>query len=147
MTSSYTSRAADLLLLLELLLSYDWNKFLRTLSKDIEKSSHFLSRFALVHLVGPLGAADYPLPSLILISYSLDMVVTKRIAYNKKNFHLQIGSYKCQYLGALGPNRHWTHPLVTSSPSNFFYFRTYEVSRWVESLSDVILVWSCHALL
>ena len=86
-----------------------------------------------MHLVGPLGAADYPLPSLILISYSLDMVVTKRIAYNKKNFHLQIGSCKCQYLGALGPNRHWTHPLVTSSPSNTFYFRAYEVSRWVES--------------
>ena len=62
MTSSYTSRAADLPSPLEFLVSYDTNKFLMTLSKDVEKISHFLSRFALGYLLGPLGPADHPLP-------------------------------------------------------------------------------------
>ena len=133
MTSSYTSRAADLPFPLEFLVSYDTNKFLRTSSKDVEKISHFFSRFALGHLLGPLGPADHPLPLWILVSYSLDIVVTKSIAYNKKFVHLQIGSCKCQYLGALHPNGQWTHPLVTSWPSNIPYFRAYEVNRWVKS--------------
>ena len=51
MTSSYTSRAADLPILLEFLVSYDANKFLRTSSKDVEKNSHFLNWFALGHLL------------------------------------------------------------------------------------------------
>ena len=62
MTSSYTSRAADLPSPLKFLVSYDTNKFLRTSSEDVEKISHFLSRFALGHLLGPLSAADHPLP-------------------------------------------------------------------------------------
>ena len=62
MTSSYTSRAADLPFPLEFLVSYNTNKFLITSSKDVEKISHFLSRFALGHLSGPLGPADHPLP-------------------------------------------------------------------------------------
>ena len=62
----------------------------------------------------------------------LDIVVTKRIAYNEKFVHLQIGSCKCQYLGALAPNKQWTHPLVTSWPSDIPYFRAYEVNRWVK---------------
>ena len=62
MTSSYTSRAADLPFPLEFLVSYNTNKFLITSSKDIEKISHFLGRFALGHLLGPLGPADHPLP-------------------------------------------------------------------------------------
>ena len=68
-----------------------------------------------------------------MVSYSLDIVVTKRIACNKKFVHLQIGSCKCQYLGALGPNRQWTHPLGTSWPSNTPYFWAYEANRWVKS--------------
>ena len=133
MTSSYTSRAADLPFLPEFLVSYDTNKFLMTSSKDVEKISHFLSRFALGHWLGPLGPADHPLPLWILVRYSLDIVVTKRIEYNEKFVHLQIGSCKCQYLGALGPNRQWTHPLVTSWPSNISYYQVYEVNRWVKS--------------
>ena len=62
MRSLYTSRAADILLPLEFLVSYDRNNFPRTLSKDIDKISPFLNRFTLVHLLGPFGAADYPLP-------------------------------------------------------------------------------------
>ena len=62
MKSSYTLRAADLPFSLEFLVSYDTNKFLRTSSKDVKKISHFLSRFALGHLLGPLGPADHPLP-------------------------------------------------------------------------------------
>ena len=62
MTSTYTSRAADLPFPLEFLVSYDTNKFLMTSIKDVEKISHFLSRFALGHLLGPLGPADHPLP-------------------------------------------------------------------------------------
>ena len=62
MTSSYTSRAADLPFSLTLLVSYDTNNFLRTSSKDVEKISHFLCRFALGHLLDPLGPADHPLP-------------------------------------------------------------------------------------
>ena len=62
MTSTYTSRAADLPFPLEFLVSYDTNKFLMTSIKDVEKISHFLSRFALGHLMGPMGPADHPLP-------------------------------------------------------------------------------------
>ena len=62
MASSYTSRAADLPFPLKFLVSYDTNKFLRTSSKDVEKINHFLSQFALGHLLGPLGPADHPLP-------------------------------------------------------------------------------------
>ena len=58
MTSSYTSRAADLPFPLEFLVSYGTNKFLMTSSKDVEKISHFLSQFALGRLLGPLGPAD-----------------------------------------------------------------------------------------
>ena len=61
MTSSQTSRAADLPSPLKCLVSYDTSKFLRTSRKDVEKISHFLSRFALGHLLGPLSAADHPL--------------------------------------------------------------------------------------
>ena len=140
MTTSYTSRAADLPFPLEYLVSYDTNKFLRTSSKDVEKMSHFLGWFALGHLLDPLRPADHPLPLWILVSYSLDITVTKRIAYNNKFFHLQIGSRKCQYLGALDPNRQWIHPLVTSWPSNIPYFWAYEVNRWVKSyLPDVLI--------
>ena len=60
--SSYTSKAADLPFPLKFLLSYDTDKFLRISSKDVEKISHFLSQFALGHLLGPLGPADHPLP-------------------------------------------------------------------------------------
>ena len=119
MTSSCTSRVSDLSFPLEFLVSYDTNKFLMISSKDVEKISHFFSPFALGHLLGPLGPANHPLPLWILplplwilVSYSLDIVVTKGIAYNNKFVHLQIGPCKCQYLGALGPNRQWTHPLV-----------------------------------
>ena len=61
MTPSYNSRAADLLFSLKFLVSYDTNRFLRTASKDVEKNTHFLRRFALGHLLGPLGSADHPL--------------------------------------------------------------------------------------
>ena len=61
MTSSQTSRAADLSYPLKFLVSYDTSKFLRTSSEDVEKISHFLSRFALGHLLGPLSPADHPL--------------------------------------------------------------------------------------
>ena len=132
MTSSYTSRAADLSFPLTFLVSCDTNKFLRTSSEDVEKINHFFSHFALGHLLGPLGPADHPLPLWILLSYSLDIVVTKRTVYNKKFIHVQIGSYKCQYLGALGPNRQETHPLVMSWPSNIPYFRAHEVNCWVK---------------
>ena len=70
-----------------------------TSSKDVEKISHFLSRFALGHLLGLLGPADHLLPLWILVSYSLDIIVTKSIEYNDKFVHLQIGSCKCQYSG------------------------------------------------
>ena len=61
MTSPYTSRAADPLFPLKLLVSYgyDTNKLLRTSSKDVEKINHFLSRFASGHLLGPLGPVDH----------------------------------------------------------------------------------------
>ena len=59
MTSSNTSRAADLLCSLEFLVSYNTNKFLMISSKDVEKINHFLSRFALEHLSGPLDSADH----------------------------------------------------------------------------------------
>ena len=62
MTSSYTSRAADFPFLLEFLVSYDTNKFLMTSSKDVEKISHFLSQFALEHLLGPLAQLTTPCP-------------------------------------------------------------------------------------
>ena len=39
------------------------------------------------------------------LDIDLGIVVTKRIAYNEKFVHLQIGPCKCQYLRALGPNR------------------------------------------
>ena len=61
MTSLYTSRAADLPFSLEFLVSYDTNKFLMTSNKDVEKISHFLTRFVLDHLLGPLSQADHPL--------------------------------------------------------------------------------------
>ena len=61
MASSYTSRAADLPFPLTFLVSYDANEFLRASSKDVEKISHFLSWFALGHLLGPLGPTDHPL--------------------------------------------------------------------------------------
>ena len=133
MASSKTSRAADLFFPLEFLVSYDTNTFLRTLSKYVEKIRDFLSLFASGHLLSPLGPADHPLSLWILLSYSLDIVVTKRITCNEKFVHFQIGSYKCQYLGTLGPNRQWTYPLVTSWPSNIPYFWAYEVNRWVKS--------------
>ena len=47
---------------LKFLVSYNTNKLLKTSSKDVEKISHFLSWFALGHLLGPLGPADHPLP-------------------------------------------------------------------------------------
>ena len=84
MKSSYTSRAADPPFALKFLVSYDPNRLLRTSSKDVEEISHFLSQFALGHLLGPLGPVDNPLPLQILVSYSLDIVVTKSIAYNEK---------------------------------------------------------------
>ena len=62
MMSSYTSRAADLPFPLELSVSYDTNKFLMTSSKDVEKIGHFVSWFAMGHLLGPIGPADHPLP-------------------------------------------------------------------------------------
>ena len=62
MMSSYTSRPAALPSPLEFLVSHNTNKFMMTSSKDVEKISHFLSRFALGHLLGPLGPADHPLP-------------------------------------------------------------------------------------
>ena len=46
---------------MEFLVSYATNKFLMNASKDAEKISHFISRFALVHLLGRLGTADHPL--------------------------------------------------------------------------------------
>ena len=61
MTSSYTSRAADFPFPSKCLVSYDTNKFLTTSNKDMEKISHFLSQFALGHLLGPMGPADHPL--------------------------------------------------------------------------------------
>ena len=60
--SSYTSRAADLPFPQEFLVSYNTYKFLRTSSKDVEKISHFLSWFALGHLLGLLGPAEHPFP-------------------------------------------------------------------------------------
>ena len=62
MTSSYTSRAADLSIPLKFVVSYDANKFVRTSSEDVEKISHFLTRFALGHLLGLLDPADHLLP-------------------------------------------------------------------------------------
>ena len=62
MTSSYTSRAADLPFPLKFLVNYETNNFLRTSSKNVKKISHFLSCFALGYLLGPLGPADHPLP-------------------------------------------------------------------------------------
>ena len=62
MTSSYNSRAADLPFPLGFLVNYNENKFLMTSINDVAKISHFLSRFALGHLLGPLGPADHPLP-------------------------------------------------------------------------------------
>ena len=50
-----------------------------TSSKNVDQISHFLSRFALGHLLGPLDPPDHPLPLKMLVSYSLDIVVTKRI--------------------------------------------------------------------
>ena len=60
MTSSYTSMAADLTFPLKFLVSYNTDKFLMTSSKDVEKISHFLGRFALRYLLGPLGPAGHP---------------------------------------------------------------------------------------
>ena len=62
MTSSYTSRAAEIPFPLKFLVSYDTNKFLMTSNKDVQKISDFLSQFALGHLLGPLGPTDHPLP-------------------------------------------------------------------------------------
>ena len=56
----------------------------------------------------------------------------KRIAFNEKFVHLQIGSCKYQYLGALGTHRMWAHSLVTNRPSNIPNFRVCEVSHWVK---------------
>ena len=96
---------------------------------------HLPGRF---HLLDP---AYHPLLLYILVSYSLDKVVTKRIAYNEKFVHLQIGSCKCQYLGALGPNRQWTYALVTSWPSSNPNFWSCEVNRWVKSyLPDELIL-------
>ena len=69
----------------------------------------------------------------VIVGYSLGIVAMKRIAYNKRFVYLQIGSCTCQYLGALDPNRQWTHPLVTRWPSNIPYFWAYEVNRLVKS--------------
>ena len=133
--------AAGLPFPLEFSVNYDTNKFLRTSNEDVEKISHFFSRFASGHLLGFLGPVDHLSPLCILVSYSLDIAVTKRIAYKENFVHLQIGSSKCQYLGALSSNRQWTHPLVTSWRSNIPYFWTYEVNRWVKStLSDGLIL-------
>ena len=111
------------------LVTYDTNKLLRTSSKVIEKISNFLSRFALGRLLGPLGPACHPLPLEILEGYSLDIVVTKRIAYLPfTNWFMQVSIFR-----GLGPNRLRTHLLVTSSPSNIPSFRAWEVNRWVKS--------------
>ena len=61
LTLSYILRAADLPFLLEFLVSYDTNMFLVTSIKDVEKISHFFSRFALGHLLGSLDPAVQPL--------------------------------------------------------------------------------------
>ena len=119
---TYISRAVNLFFLMKFLISYDKNKLLSTSSKDVEEISHFFSQFALRHLLGPLFQADYLFPLYIFEIYSLDRAVTKQIAYNENFVHLQIFSCKCQYLGALGPNRIRTHPLVTNWLSNIPYF-------------------------
>ena len=62
MTSSYTTRAADLPFPLKFLESYYTNKSLTASSEDVEKISYFVSRFALAHLLGHLDTADRPLP-------------------------------------------------------------------------------------
>ena len=62
MTSSYILRAADFHFPLKFLVSYDTNKLLRTSSKNVEKINHFLSWFALGHLLGPLGPAEHLFP-------------------------------------------------------------------------------------
>ena len=46
-----------------------------------------------------------PIVNFGKLDIDLGIVVTKRIAYNEKFVHLQIGPCKCQYLRALGPNR------------------------------------------
>ena len=73
-----------------------------------------------------------PFAPLNFISYGLDIVVTERITH-KKFIHLQIGSCKCQYLEAFGPNNQWTQPLVTSWPSNIPHYQGCEVNRRVKS--------------
>lgn len=41
-------------------------------------------------------------------------MITKHIAYNEKFVHLKIGLSLYEYLEALGPDRLWAHPRVTS---------------------------------
>ena len=83
-----------------------------------------------------------------MVSYSLDIVVTKHIAYNEKFVHLQIGLCKCQYLGTLDPNRQWTHPLVTHWLSNISYFLAYQGNHWIKYylpdglILPVFLLWA-----
>ena len=59
-------------------------------------------------------------------------MVTKDIAYNERFVHLQTGLCKCQYLGALGPSRLWTHSMATRLPSFVPYFGACEVNCWVK---------------
>ena len=83
MTSLYTLIVADLPFPLKCLVSYSTDQLLGTNSKDVEKISHFLISVALEHLLGPLTPE-------ILVSNSLDVIVNKHPAYNKKFVHLQI---------------------------------------------------------
>ena len=65
--------------------------------------NHFLSRFILEPLLGPLGPADHLLALLIYVRFSLNITATKRVAYNEKFVHLQVGLCRCQNLWVLGP--------------------------------------------
>ena len=59
---------------------------------------------------------------LTLLSYSLDVTVTKHIACNEKFVHLQVGLCKCQYLGALRPISLWW---PVDQDKNIIFFNCY----------------------
>ena len=82
---------------------------------------------------GFFGSSGLSFTSLNLVSYSLDVMVSKYVACNEKVAHLQNGSCKCQYLGALGLIRLCNHPGVASWPSYNPYFGACEVNSWVKS--------------
>ena len=105
---------------------------LGTESNYVEKISHFLFWFALRYLMGPLNPGDYHLSLQILVSYNLDVMVTKNIAYNKKLIHLHVVFCKYQCLGALSPSKLWNHPRVVSWARWSHYFGACEVNRWVK---------------